>query len=107
MTRARTTPLSVIESSSDARLRSWVELLRLSQQMTQRITAVIEQRGGPTLPQFDILATLRHGDGITQQELAERLLVTKGNVCQVLDRLEKLKWVQRRGDAKDGRVKRV
>ena len=39
------------------------------------------------MPQFDVLATLWHGEGITQQELAERLLVpTKGNVVGLIDR---------------------
>ena len=35
---------------------------------------------GTTLAQYDVLMTLCYGDGITQQELAERLLVTKANV---------------------------
>ncbi|HWH70675.1 MAG TPA: MarR family transcriptional regulator [Candidatus Sulfotelmatobacter sp.] len=60
-----------------------------------------------TLPQFDILATLRFSEGVTQQELAERLLVTKGNVCGILDRLEGIGWVERRPDAKDRRVNRL
>ena len=40
-----------------------------------------------TLAQFDVLATLRYGEGVTQKELAELLLVTKGNVVGLLDRL--------------------
>jgi DNA-binding MarR family transcriptional regulator len=60
-----------------------------------------------TLPQFDVLATLRFGEGVTQQELAERLLVTKGNVCGVLDRLERLGWVERRPDPDDRRANRL
>jgi MarR family transcriptional regulator, organic hydroperoxide resistance regulator len=59
------------------------------------------------MPQFDILATLRFSAGVTQQELAERLLVTKGNVCGVLDRLEGLGWVSRRADPQDKRVNRL
>ena len=59
------------------------------------------------MPQFDILATLRFSEGVTQQELAERLLVTKGNVCGVLDRLERLNWVQRRSDPEDRRTNRL
>ncbi|MGZ3583488.1 MAG: MarR family winged helix-turn-helix transcriptional regulator [Ktedonobacterales bacterium] len=38
--------------------------------------------------QFDVLATVGAHEGITQQELAERLLVTQGNVTQLLDKLE-------------------
>jgi DNA-binding MarR family transcriptional regulator len=33
--------------------------------------------------------------GITQQELADRLLVTKGNISQLLDRMEKLGLLRR------------
>lgn len=62
---------------------------------------------GLTLPQFDVLATLGSDEGITQQELAGRLLVTKGNVCGVLDRLSMMGWVERRPDPDDGRANRI
>ncbi|MDB5295539.1 MAG: transcriptional regulator [Phycisphaerales bacterium] len=60
-----------------------------------------------TLPQFDLLATLRFGEGVTQQELAGRLLVTKGNVCGLLNRLEQAGWVERRPDPADARANRL
>ena len=60
-----------------------------------------------TLPQFDVLANLRLREGLTQQELAARLQSTKGNVCGLIDRLEKLKWVERRPDPEDGRANRL
>ena len=62
---------------------------------------------GLTLPQFDVLANLGMAEGITQQELAERLLVTKGNVCGLLDRMEAVDLVQRKPDQKDRRVNRL
>jgi MarR family transcriptional regulator, organic hydroperoxide resistance regulator len=62
---------------------------------------------GLTLPQFDVLATLWHGEGITQQELAERLLVTKGNVVGLIDRVGAAGWVERRPDPEDRRVNRL
>jgi DNA-binding MarR family transcriptional regulator len=62
---------------------------------------------GLTLPQFDVLATLWHGDGITQQELAERLLVTKGNVVGLIDRVSAAGWVERRPDPEDRRANRL
>ena len=43
---------------------------------------------GLTLAQFDIIAHLGHAGGISQRELASRLLVTKGNVSQLLAKLE-------------------
>jgi MarR family transcriptional regulator, organic hydroperoxide resistance regulator len=62
---------------------------------------------GLTLPQFDVLATLWHGEGITQQDLAERLLVTKGNVVGLIDRVSAAGWVERRPDPEDRRANRL
>ena len=47
------------------------------------------------------------GEGVTQQELAERLLVTKGNICGMIDRMESNGWVERRPDPKDRRANRL
>jgi DNA-binding MarR family transcriptional regulator len=38
--------------------------------------------------QLDVLAQVGRHEGLTQQDLADRLLVTKGNVCQLLGRME-------------------
>jgi DNA-binding MarR family transcriptional regulator len=62
---------------------------------------------GTTLAQYDVLMTLCHGDGITQQELAERLLVTKANVVGLIDRVSAAGWVERRPDPEDRRVNRL
>ena len=62
---------------------------------------------GISLPQFDVLATLWHGEGISQQELAERLLVTKGNIVGILDRTSAAGWVERRPDPEDRRANRL
>src|SRR5262249_55712164 len=54
--------------------------------------------------QFDVLARVGAREGITQQELAEALLVTKGNVCQLLDRMEATGWIVRRPDGRANRL---
>jgi DNA-binding MarR family transcriptional regulator len=38
--------------------------------------------------QFDVLAHVGAVEGMTQQELADSILVTKGNVALLLDRVE-------------------
>jgi DNA-binding MarR family transcriptional regulator len=48
-----------------------------------------------SVAQFDVLAQVGAHDGLTQQQLAAALLVTKGNICQLLDRLERLGLVRR------------
>jgi DNA-binding MarR family transcriptional regulator len=98
--------LSLYEGEQDVKLRTWVELARAFQLIQRRVTSLVSGHG-LTLPQFDVLATLRFGEGLTQQELARRLLVTKGNVCGVIDRLEGLGWVERRPDANDRRANRL
>jgi DNA-binding MarR family transcriptional regulator len=57
-----------------------------------------------SLAQFDVLAHVGAAEGITQQELASRLLVTKGNVCQLLDRLEATRLIERRREGRSNRL---
>lgn len=45
--------------------------------------------------QFDVLAQIGASQGITQQQLADKLLVTKGNVSQLLNRMEHLGLLRR------------
>src|SRR4051812_13585997 len=99
-------PLPLYEAADEVRLRAWVQLARTFYRIQRRVVSTLAAHD-VTLPQFDVLATLRFGEGLTQQELAERLLVTKGNVCGVLDRLEALSWVERRPDPKDRRGHRL
>lgn len=100
------TGLPLYEAPEDARRRAWIETIRATQLVERQIVTELG-RHGLTLPQFDVIATLRFSEGVTQQELAERLLVTKGNVTGVLDRLENLGWVERRPDSQDRRANRL
>jgi DNA-binding MarR family transcriptional regulator len=81
----------------------WVQLLRSYTKAQQKMSHVLS-RHGLTSPQFDVLATLHRGEGLMQQELATRLLVTKGNICGVLDRLEAAGRIERRPDPEDRRT---
>ena len=58
-----------------------------------------------TTAQLDVLANLVAGpdEGLTQDELGQRLLVTKGNVSGLLDRLGQRGWVVRRTHPEDRR----
>ena len=59
------------------------------------------------LPRLEVLLCLRAGEGISQQELSERLLVTKGNVSMTLQAMEAEGLVKRRMDAADQRAHRL
>lgn len=95
-----------LAQASDPALQTWLALMRAYQRMQRELDRLLDA-AGLTLPQFDVLANLGMSEGITQQELAERLLVTKGNVCGVLDRMEAAGLVERRPDPKDRRANRL
>jgi MarR family transcriptional regulator, organic hydroperoxide resistance regulator len=87
-------------------VKVWVTLARLYTRLERRLGQGLATHG-LSMSQFDVLATLWHGEGITQQELAERLLVTKGNVVGLIDRVSAAGWVERRPDPEDRRANRL
>ena len=58
---------------------------------------------GVSIPQCDVLTTLTEQEGVSQQELAKRLYVTKGNISGLIDRLAEADLVERRSTASDRR----
>jgi DNA-binding MarR family transcriptional regulator len=50
-----------------------------------------------------VLTTLTEQEGVSQQELATRLYVTKGNISGLIDRLAEAGLVERRSTASDRR----
>jgi len=84
-------------------VRAWLRLARIYQKV-DRASAVHLRGWGLSVAQFDVLARVGSRPGMTQQELAESLLVTKGNVCQLLDRMEADGLIERR---RQGRAKRL
>ncbi len=79
----------------------WLRLARVFQKI-DALSARLFQQYGLTTAQFDVLTKLGASAGMTQQELAASLLVTKGNVSQVLDRMEQRGLIVRR---QEGRTK--
>ncbi len=79
---------------------AWMRLARVFQKI-DRASAEHLYAWNVSVAQFDVIAQVGSAEGITQQELADRLLVTKGNICQLLDRLEQHGLIRRR---KLGRV---
>ena len=85
---------------------AWMRLARVYDKV-QRQTQQHLRRFGLTTAQFDVLAHVGAAEGLCQQELAERLLVTKGNVCGLIDRMEQAGLIVRRPDPTDRRVHRL
>jgi DNA-binding MarR family transcriptional regulator len=72
----------------------WLRLYRIVQKI-DRMQNVHLRNWGLNIAQFDVLAHVGAHKGITQQELADSLLVTKGNISQLLDRMEDLGLLSR------------
>lgn len=103
--RGKSVSLSLTQAE-DHSLQAFLHLMRVQLKLQRQLDQVLDE-AGLTLPQFDVLANLGMSEGITQQELAGRLLVTKGNVCGLLDRMEAAELVQRRPDPHDRRANRL
>ena len=82
---------------------AWLRLARVYQKVQRAATEQVRAHG-LSLGQFDVLATVGARDGLTQQELADRLLVTKGNVCQLLDKMERDGLLVRRQEGRANRL---
>ena len=77
-----------------AAVLAWLRLYRVVQKIDRMQSAYLRSWDLNTA-QFDVLAHVGAHKGITQQELADSLLVTKGNISQLLDRMEKLDLLKR------------
>jgi len=84
-------------------LLAWLRLARVYQKV-DRASAEHLRPWGLTVAQFDVLAQVGAAEGLSQGELAEHLLVTKGNVTQLLDRLEHAGLVARRQEGRTNRL---
>jgi DNA-binding MarR family transcriptional regulator len=82
---------------------TWMRFVRVFHKIDHRLAQQLRAYD-LSMAQFDVLAQLRGNEGITQQGLADRLLVTKGNVCQIIDRMEERGLLVRQ---QEGRVNRL
>jgi len=76
-------------------MKVWLRFVRLNRRLYAAITAELRDIA-LSVPQFDVLSTLSEREGLSQQELADRLYVTKGNVSGLVDRLVRGGFAERR-----------
>lgn len=69
-----------------------------------RVSSEHLRRWDLSAAQFDVLAQVGSAEGLTQTELARRLLVTQGNITQLLDKMERSGLLERR---REGRTKHL
>ncbi len=89
--------------SQETALRLWIALARCYSTYSRAVALKIQEYG-LTTPQFGILEALHHLGPLSLGDLADKLLVTGGNVTYVMDRLEDLGLVYRDRSKDDRRV---
>jgi DNA-binding MarR family transcriptional regulator len=88
------------------RFRTWVAVARACQLMQLTLARNIAHLEIKP-PHLDIMLNLYRREGISQQELARKLLVGRSNMSMLLPQMEKRGLILRRGDGKDKRVLRL
>ena len=110
MSAGRKTRLRVLRSYETADGQhghaALLTLIRVFGRMNNAMTQLVKQYD-LTLPHFEVLLSLRAGEGISQQDLSEQLLLTKGNICVILQKMESSSLIERRVDPTDQRVHRL
>jgi DNA-binding MarR family transcriptional regulator len=84
-------------------LMAWMRLMRVYHKV-DRASSEHLKGWGLSVAQFDVLARVGAEEGIKQQEVADSLLVTKGNVCQLLDKMEGRGLISRRREGRSNRL---
>ncbi len=89
--------------SEELSLRLWIALARCYSTVAREVASRVAEYG-LTTPQFGVLEALYHLGPLSLGELAEKLLVTGGNITYVMDRLERDGLVERDRSGPDRRV---
>lgn len=88
------------------RFHNWIAVARACQVMGLSLARALQPLDLKP-PHLDILVNLFRAPGISQQDLADKLLVGRSNLSMLLPQLEKRGLLVRRGDPQDRRVLRL
>jgi DNA-binding MarR family transcriptional regulator len=88
------------------RFRNWIAVARVHQ-LWKKVFGEALAPLGIQVAHYDVLANIFHTPGLTQQALAEKLLVGRSAMSMLLPELERRELVERRGDDTDRRVRRL
>ena len=85
-------------------LRLWLRIVSCTQMVEQEIRAILREKFETTLPRFQVLSALdRVPDGLTMGELSRWLMVTKGNVTGIAEKLSEDGLIKRHPTPTDRR----
>ncbi len=88
------------------RFRNWVAVARACHAV-ERAVAVALQPFDLKPAQLDVLMNLYRHPGMSQHDLARKLLVGRSNITMLLPQMESRNLLRREGDEKDKRVLRL
>jgi DNA-binding MarR family transcriptional regulator len=84
-------------------LMAWLRLMRVWHKV-ERASSESLRDAGLTPGQFAVLAHVGAVEGMAQGDLARKLAVTQGNVCQLIDRMERAGLLARRPEGRTNRL---
>jgi DNA-binding MarR family transcriptional regulator len=85
-------------------LRLWLRIVACTQMVEQEIRVMLREQFAMTLPRFELLAALdRVPDGLNMGELSRWLMVTKGNITGIAERLSEDGFIKRQPTPTDRR----
>lgn len=85
-------------------LRLWLRIVSCSQMVEQEVRLMLRDKYDSTLPRFELLSALdRVPDGLSMGELSGWLMVTKGNVTGIAERLSEDGFIKRNPTPTDRR----
>ncbi len=88
------------------RFRNWIALVRAEKAVVRELTKALAPLD-LKIAQLDVLMNLYRHPGLSQHDVARRLLVGRSNITMLLPQLEKQGVLRRESDAKDKRVMRL
>jgi DNA-binding MarR family transcriptional regulator len=94
------------EQQIDPAVRAWTRLLRAYATTTRVLSAVLQERHGLTLKDYEALLVLSHAEGgrMKRVELARSLMLTPSGITRLLQGLEEAGFVERAACSTDLRV---
>jgi DNA-binding MarR family transcriptional regulator len=88
------------------RFRNWIAVVRAEKAVVRALTKALVPFD-LKLAQLDMLMNLYRHPGMSQHDLARKLLVGRSNITMLLPQLEKQGLLRRENDASDKRVMRL
>ena len=88
------------------RFRNWIALVRAEKAVVRELTralAALDLKIG----QLDVMMNIYRHPGMSQHDVARKLLIGRSNVTMLLPQLETQGLIRREGDQKDKRVIRL